>query len=96
MRAHTDGEALLAENLRSILNQSGARGESETFLGQNAFVSRIDPELDFNNRNTSAASPMSRFSTISPSQNSHETFPSTTENSPLERGFFNDEKPRFF
>jgi hypothetical protein len=93
MRAHTDGEALLAENLISILNLSGARGESDTPLGQNAFVSRIDPELDCTIRSTSTVSPMSRFPTISPSQNSHETF-STKENSPFERRF--DEKPRFF
>jgi hypothetical protein len=93
MRAHTDGEALLADSLRSILNLSGARDESDSTLGQNAFVSRIDPELDFNHN--TAVSPTARFSTISPSQGSLETFPST-DNSPLERDFYQDEKQRYF
>lgn len=93
MRAHTDGEALFADSLRSILNFSGARGESDSSLRQNGFLGRVDPELDFNHN--TAVSPTARFSTISPSQGSLETFPST-DNSPLEPDNYQDEKQRYF
>jgi len=63
-RSHTDGEALLADSLGSMLNLSANR---EASLGHNTFVSRIDPEIDFNRRRA-ASSP------VPPTRGTHQAF----------------------
>jgi hypothetical protein len=61
-RSHTDGEALLADSLGSMLSLSVPAPEQATrhpSLGNNTFVSRIDPEVDFNRRRAATSSPLS-------------------------------------
>jgi hypothetical protein len=58
---------LLADSLGSMLKVSATRQPS---IGQNTFVSRIDPEIDYNRRRAAASSP------VSPSQSSREAFAS--------------------
>lgn len=85
-RAHTDGEALLADSLGSMLNVSAPRQPS---IGHNTFVSRIDPEIDFNRRRAATSSP------VSASHGIHEAF-STPNGSLFERdGAFRDDKSRY-
>ena len=84
-RAHTDGEALLADSLGSMLNISANR---EASLGHNTFVSRIDPEVDFNRRRAATSSP------VSPSYGIYDAL-SAPDCALFERGALRDDKSRY-
>lgn len=85
-RSHTDGEALLADSLGSMLNISSGRQPS---IGQNTFVSRIDPEIDYNRRRAVTSSP------VSPSQRSYEAFTSPNGGLFERTGSFGGDKSGF-